>query len=462
MQKRLSKLRREILKFGVLAIFLVVPLYPKFPFVRVPGTYVSIRLEDFLIFVVTIIWLSSILPDWRKLLKDKINFSIFIFWAISLLSVISAVFLTQTAEVHIGLLHWLRRVEYLMAFFMGLSVIRSEKDLAFYIKCLFVILFLVFIYAFGQKFFNWPVITTQNYEYSKGVALRYVPTGHLISTFAGHYDLASFLILISPLFYILLFSNKSTLRGLLKIESDKKVRALLLTAIILGFWLLVNTVSRISIVSYLLSVSVALFLIRKYKAILIVIFLSIVFVGFSSNLITRYTRIFEVTIQKMINRRDNLLFNREFFPAYAASTDSSSPSPVPVIEDRSTSIRLNVEWPRAVRAFLKNPLLGTGFSSITLATDNDYLRLLGEVGILGFASFFLIIFRILKRFLKLFPLPKKINLQSAYLIAIISSLPGIFLNALFIDIFEASKFAIIFWLMMGFAVKSAKLQRNGG
>ena len=62
----------------------------------------------------------------------------------------------------------------------------------------------------------------------------------------------------------------------------------------------------------------------------------------------------------------------------------------PVFEDRSVSIRLNVEWPRAIRAFSKNPLLGTGYSSITLATDNDFLRLLGEVGLVGALAFFLI------------------------------------------------------------------------
>ena len=54
---------------------------------------------------------------------------------------------------------------------------------------------------------------------------------------------------------------------------------------------------------------------------------------------------------------------------------------------RSGEIRFNVEWPRAITAFSKNPLLGTGPGSITLATDNDYLRSLGESGLLGFITF---------------------------------------------------------------------------
>ena len=48
MQKRLSKFRGHI-KYLVAVILLVTPLYPKFPFVNVPGTFVSIRVEDFVI-----------------------------------------------------------------------------------------------------------------------------------------------------------------------------------------------------------------------------------------------------------------------------------------------------------------------------------------------------------------------------------------------------------------------------
>ena len=41
--------------------------------------------------------------------------------------------------------------------------------------------------------------------------------------------------------------------------------------------------------------------------------------------------------------------------------------------------------------------MGTGFSSITLATDNDFLRLLGETGITGFMAFFLIFKRFVEK-----------------------------------------------------------------
>jgi O-antigen ligase len=182
----------------------------------------------------------------------------------------------------------------------------------------------------------------------------------------------------------------------------------------------------------------------------------------------RYSRIFEVTSKKIF-KINSLFFKQEV--VYAADeitgipkrreTSEPTPTPSPVFEDRSTSIRLNVEWPRAIRALSKNPLLGTGYSSITLATDNDYLRLLGEVGILGFLAFFLIFLRIGRSVSKAFPLIKKYKrVELGFLAGMIGSFPGLLLNAVFIDIFEASKFAIIFWLLMGFTVGLVSFNKN--
>ena len=450
----------SLLKYLVAAIILAVPLYPKFPLFPIPGTYVAVRLEDFLIFLVSVIWFIREIPNIPKLLKNNVVQAILIFLLVALVSVVSGIFLTETVVSHLGILHWLRRLEYLMGFFIGLTLLKSRENLGFYIKCLFIVVFILFIYGLGQKYLNWPIITTQNYEYSKGIALRFTPEAHIPSTFAGHYDLATFLILVSPLFFTIFFLVK-----------DKISKFYVLFTILLGFWLLVNAVSRISIVSYLLSVSLVLILIRKYKAIPVVIFASVLFMSFSTNLVDRYTQVFQVTIKKVMEGRNKLnmlpyapiAFAQEEvlkLPERRGGGDTPTPAATAVFEDRSTSIRFNVEWPRAIRAFLKNPILGTGFSSITLATDNHYLRLLGEVGVLGFMSFFLIFLRIGTIFYKTLPTFGTLNFRESFLAGIIASIPGIFLNAVFIDVFEASKFAIIFWLFVGLAVSVAKKVNN--
>ena len=81
------------------------------------------------------------------------------------------------------------------------------------------------------------------------------------------------------------------------------------------------------------------------------------------------------------------------------------------------------------------------------------MRLLGEVGILGFAAFSLIFLRAGKLIVKKLPLYENFQgIELAYMAGIIGGLLGIFMNAIFIDVFEASKFAIVVWLFLGMSV----------
>jgi hypothetical protein len=305
--------------------------------------------------------------------------------------------------------------------------------------------FIAFIYGFGQMHFSWPVIITQNNEYAKGIALRWVSGSQLNSTFAGHYDLATFLVFVLPFFISLFF--------LLKGFWSKVVLG---GVILSGLWLLANTASRISIVSYFLASTASLLLIKKYKAIILTIAVSLIIFSLTGSVIDRYTQVFSVYYQMMVSKFKVKAADINGLPERRENTNSM-PSPPPVFEDRSTSIRLNVEWPRALRAFKKNPLLGTGYSSITLATDNDFFRLLGEVGILGFLAFILIFSNIFNLAKKMLSKPFLLNaVELAFTVSFIGGLIGILLNALFIDIFEASKFAIIFWLITGMFVSLAR------
>jgi O-antigen ligase len=197
-------------------------------------------------------------------------------------------------------------------------------------------------------------------------------------------------------------------------------------------WLLISTISRIGQVAYLLSVGLSLILVKRVKAAIVILAISLVFIATSAGIIERFQRIFNVYAESPT----------------PVSTPVVTSTPLPVVEDRSTSIRLNVEWPRAIRAFEKNPIIGTGYSSIGLATDNDYLRMLGETGILGIAAFGLVIFRIGKLLIK--------DVQDSYVASIVGALVGTLLIAVFIDIFEASKFAFVFWALIGCAACVAK------
>ena len=427
---------KKLLKYLIASLIIYIPLYPKFPLFRIQNFPVAVRLEDMLILFTFLVWFIVILPDIKKLLTKKVYLFAALFLSIGFISLISAIFITNTVDPQIGLLHWGRRAQYLSIFFIVSTTLKSRSDLIFYLRVILIVLLGMFFYGVGQKYFGLPVITTQNPEYSRGLALNYIEGGHLVSTFAGHYDLASFVVLISPFLYSLFFKSQ---------KISPKILTLFL--IVSSYWLLVQAASRISLVSYIGAVSLLLIFINKKKFIPIVLVLSIVFSGLSSNLIMRYMRIFDVALGRISQNISLEVYAQE------ENVEEVEEVAVEVFEDRSSSIRFNVEWPRALRAIQKSPLLGTGYSSITLATDNGYLRLLGEVGVLGFLSFFAFIGELFTEYiLKTFR--KKLTLENLLAVSLIAGSAGIFLNMVFIDILEASKFAIMFWILNGLAFAS--------
>jgi hypothetical protein len=413
---------------------LFIPLYPKFPSIRIPGIYVSIRLEDFLIFITLLLFVPILLNKRKDIIKESASKSIFVYLFVGFVSLLSAIFLTKTVDPLIGSLHLLRRVEYFSLFFVGFAYIRyivqdKEKFLNYVLKLFIIIVYLIFAYGIGQRFLNFPVIITQNEEYSKGIALRWVPGAHINSTFGGHYDLASYIILIGPVLVMYLVTVK-----------QKISKLVLMIAVYFCFMLLSFAVSRISIVAFIVACLLPLIIYKKYKESIFFIFVSLLIFGLSSGLRVRYERIFQVVKDKI--SMVNIVYAEEGIAQ----------------EDRSTSIRLNVEWPRAIRAMNKNLLLGTGYSSITLATDNDYLRALGEVGILGFLAFILILIN----FFKILYQKATIGISNFLLFkySLLGSFTGLLLVAMFIDIFEASKFALNFWLMLGLIAGVNEYEQN--
>src|SRR5262249_27767515 len=108
----------------------------------------------------------------------------------------------------------LRRVEYMMLFFVGFGSIRNKKDVLFYLGVLSVTLVGVIVYGFGQHFylffwqkfpdffqkysFCFPSFQTGNEEFAKGIPLCLPQEARVTSTFGGHYDLAAYLVLFIP------------------------------------------------------------------------------------------------------------------------------------------------------------------------------------------------------------------------------------------------------------------------
>lgn len=419
----------SVFKYLAAAILIFIPLYPKFPLFVVPFTYVAIRAEDFLIGIALFVLLLKFLFD-RSMYLPKFSFQIFSFLLVALVSTISAIYVTKTVNPPLAILHFLRRIEYISAFFIIYFAASNSGSRNYLFKLSILPAVGVLLYGLAQIYFEAPVISTMDSESSKGVALTLRPGVMLNSTFAGHYDLAIYLIMIMTFLVAISFES-----------SKKHIKYLMLLPFWAFLWLFMQAGSRIGLIGLTFSITIIGYYYKKYF--LSLVYLAIVFATIftSPQYLTRFQNIFNVLKEKITFQNP--------FTVYAAQEEQRA-----IQKDTSTSIRFDVEWPRAIRAFYKNPFLGTGYSSISLATDNDYLRLLGEVGLLGLVSFVSILVYIFNH-LKLLIL--KSNDQSKLInIAVMGIFIAFITSAFFIDVFESSKIAILFWSFVGLAFSTNK------
>jgi len=476
LKKSFNQFLNSALPIAALVLLIFIPLYPKFPALDVPGTYVKIRVDDFLVAAALFLTLLKFLIDRQKATRLGINRAIILYWVVGGISLLGAIFSLQLVFPQLAILHFLRRIEYMGLFFLGFFAVREKKEFNVFLNGLFLATFLVFIYGLGQKFFGWPVVSTMNEEFSKGMLLRLDVWVRISSTFAGHYDLAAFLSLVLPLI----------LASLIKSRSRTK-QVFLGFLYLFAYYLLLNTVSRVSFVAYLIAIFCLLLFLNKKWLIIPVVGLSLLGMLFSEDITQRFAATIKVETPRLVARLEKTfdflspqgssrtsLFSTPtpsptpaltplpapLTPVLKITPGGSRPTPTPLLSEeefweaqksvelgveRSGGIRFDYEWPRALNHFKKSPLLGTGFSSLGLATDNDYLRALGETGLLGLLSFLLIFLEELKLILEKGRKSWQAQAASASTLAMLA-------NACFIDVFEASKVAYIFWLLLGLTV----------
>lgn len=543
--KLLKKIDDNLLSLMLMLFVFFIPLFPKFPFQVVNYTYIAIRFDDMLSALLALVFVVQLLR--KKVSFNKLPYKKLFagFWVAVFVSYAMGMFVTKTIEFpFVGLLHAARRVEYMMLFFIAFSVIKTAAD---YRKLLFSFLtslFLINIYGIGQRFFDFPAISTMNPEFAKGRILFLTPEARLSSTFAGHYDLAAYLVLMLPilwglfmyakrihisqklkvfifsvsLFPILLASdtlsgissetiNHVSIAGtflsplnqmvigtflfattLYLVLFNKLGKTLIFTVIVASTLSLILTASRTSSIAYLASTLPFLLYIRKFRYFVIALVLSVVLSSMDKELALRWAKTVQirqvivnektgeevvvqklkkeslpagtafiktrntlpVTLETQLTKRD-LLARATLSGQLNASGSAMSEDDYTVISavaaDTSISTRLQVSWPRAVKAFMRNPLFGSGPSSISESSDGDYFRWIGETGAIGTLLFMGIMLTVLKG---IYAVRNKVSEEGRFLIlGLMFGTCGLLINAILIDVFEASKVAYLFWTLLG-------------
>lgn len=535
--------RENFLFIFSLFLLVFIPLYPKLPLLDISNTWVYIRVEDFLVFAALILWAFFLFTK-KITLKTPLTIPILAFWIIGGLATLHGILLIFPTVANIfpnvAFLAYLRHIEYISLFFIAYAGMRKKDFLVYVFWVVTVTLLGVELYGFGQKYLSFPAYLTMNEEFAKGIPIQLSQLSRVPSTFAGHYDLAAYLVLVVPIVLSLFFVIKNIF-----------LKIFLLGTVLLGVILTVLTVSRVSFVALLIGFFIVLLFQRRrlvFMSVPIIIILGVIFILFNSSLLARYTN----TVSKadvLVNAKTGeAVGNIEYVPveyfkdkhiklqrvdereeltdaiggelqseqstssaflpitklkpgtlvplvkASNISTGETLPqgtgyinlslSPVKtrigdfyyelspdVVErkgdefdvvnfhgnfivksasayDLSFTTRFQGEWPNALVAFSRNVFLGSGYGSISLAIDNNYLRMLGETGLFGIASFFAL-FAVIGIYIKRTWTHIDSKFTKSFIVGYAAGVVGLALNATLIDVFEASKVAFVLWLLTG-------------
>jgi hypothetical protein len=482
----LKWLDNNLMKVLTVLFIYLIPLYPKFPLQMLRDTYISIRLDD--IFVASYVVIFAIQLIRKKVQLNASFLPLFILYWIAIFLSFALGFYVQHSFIfqYVGFLNAARRVEYMIIFFIAASTVQSKEDFYFYIRHIIITAALVFLYGFGQKFIGLPAIQTMNKEFAKGTTLFLTSDARVSSTFAGHYDLAAYLVMLVPM--------------ILAFHMIKKEHFAFITYI-MAVSILVMTASRSSFAAYFLSTIAFLIVVRRWWYLLAAIIITTVFMMTSNALTERFAQTFRVK-QLFVNEATGQVvlpqnISTSELPAgtsfvkvngnKASDKDKASSEAllreqflsqirleasrsgkiltreqedkmvnnmfgrftpvVGVTADISFATRLQVEWPRAIAAYKRNPLLGSGPSSITESSDNSFIRWLGEFGLLGSSLMIAILLAIVvrvSRALKYIEKHDRLIMQG-----FIFGMIALAINGTYIDVYEASKVAYTLWLIAG-------------
>lgn len=505
-------------------LFAFIPLYPKLPLFDVlPGYIVRVRVEDMLIGLTGFIWLIQLLRKkitWKSPLFKLIG----TYTVIGFFSIVSGMLLIHTIPLellHIGksALHLFRYAEYFFLFVLMYSSMKSVKQAKIVLWTLVITVLAISIYGVGQKYWYWPVYSTMNREFSKGMRLYLTEHARVQSTFGGHYDLGAYLVVVLPI--LLTLAHKAQRKWERRIFSWTHA---------FGLWLLVVSASRAPFAAYGVAALLVLILTswseptwwKRFttflrRAIGFGMLMGVLLLGFGEDINERFMQVVESYPQyprvvatfhdlngRRILARDYLYYHLgisntpprggigfdnsgiepvltptdelpvtkrpsdvyEDIPDLVKSADGSfvekerTWSPNALKYGLSMAIRLDALWPNAVKGFLRNPLLGSGYATLNKesathfteadSTDNNFLRVLGETGALGFVVFFGIIVIAMRLMTQHFF--DKNTLASALAVGLFAGSIGLLLNALYIDVYAASKVAFTYWALVGFAL----------
>ncbi|MCM8800418.1 MAG: O-antigen ligase family protein [Candidatus Omnitrophica bacterium] len=332
--------------FAFLFLIFSIFLSPEIKLGMAGGREVVLRMDDVFLFVVFFGWLArlAVNKEMGLLKTNPLNRPLLVYIFISLVATLLGV-LRGYAKLNISIFYLLKYFEYYLLFFMVTNHLKDKKQMKAFIFYILVVSLLISLYGFIMHLKGVERVTAP-FEGDKGEA----------NTLGGY---LVFILMLATSFFI---------------HSDSiKERLFLSLVLLLGYPTLIFTLSRGSWLAFIPAFITLILLTRRAKLMLILI--SVLLVLLSPFIFPRY---FFARIHY------TFLPGRHFVILGKA-----------INLEESAAARIEV-FKAALKRWVKEPILGYGIGSPSPILDNQYARLMLEVGSVGMLGFFWVIFTIFK------------------------------------------------------------------
>jgi O-antigen ligase len=332
--------------FALVVLIFSMLLSPEFGVGHAGGREVMVRLDDIFLFIVFLGWMAkmAVSKELGLLRISSLNLPILAYIAVCIISSILGI-LRGEVTFKGSIFYILKYVEYFLVFFMVTNNIRDMEQIKKFIFYMIFVCFLISLYAW--------------FSHSSGaerVSAPFEGKSGEPNTLGG---------------YLLLLIMVCI--GLLLNLEQRNYKIFLFLVIFFAFPAFLFTLSRGSWLGFILGYPVLIFLTKKGKTVLLGIFIILLFL--SSVVFPKY--VYKRVQETFSKRTERTILGRRFNidPSAAARIDT---------------------WREGIKLWSKSPFWGHGVGIAGSVVDNEYTRILIEVGLIGFAAFFWIILTLFK------------------------------------------------------------------
>lgn len=394
---------------GLFILIFSMLLSPEIILGRIPGRDVVVRMDEFMMAMITFAWLAktTIYRGLALVIRTPLNKIIGIYVFLFIISTLRGVFLGYVMPAK-GFFYVARYVEYFLLFILVANQIHEQKQIksflvAFLIVCAIVSFIGILQIPSGER-------VSAPFEGREGEP----------NTFGGY------------LLFILCI-----VIGIYLQDVSPRLKLALLGLSILIIFPFFYTLSRASYVAIVFSF-LAFIVLSKRKVLLVSVMTALIIVGIMVRPAAVFSRV-KYTFQER--------------QAHLAKIGN-------IYLDPSSSERI-FSWGDSFRAWTKDPLFGRGVTGFQFI-DGQYIFLLPEVGILGFLAFLWLLWSVLKHSLGVFNKMKEMNdeLLKGLTLGFITGFVGLIFHAITANTFIIVRIMEPFWFFAGIVMMLPQIKER--